>query len=111
MISLILRNGFTRNPHSFTVQFRNQLLTMIVSHRDTLATEGIGRNNISPCLQVPPVNILNDIRPCQRQNVIITLHLSGNIQKPVAPEILLRKMIALDHGTHGTVQQHQLTTS
>ena len=106
---LILCNGFARNPYCLAVQFPYQMFTMIVGHGYTLAAEGIGRDNISPCLQVSAMDILNDIGPCQDQYVIITLHLSGNIQEPAAPEILLRQVVTLNHGAHGTIQQNQFT--
>ena len=52
------------------------------------------------------MDVSNDIRTSQTQDVVVTLHQSRYILELLTPEIFFCKLILLDHRAHRTIQ-HQ----
>jgi len=50
------------------------------------------------------VNLANDRRLGQYQQIVVTLEIAGPVAEPFAPVIGFLQAIALDHGAHRAVQ-------
>lgn len=95
---------FTCNTDSLMVEFTYKMLAMVIRHGYALTAEGIGRDDVSPCLQIATVNVLYDVRTGKAEDVIVAHHLPWNITEPIPTEISFSEIVALYHGAHGTVQ-------
>ena len=65
--------------------------------------EGIGLYDMGAGPQVGPVNVGNDIGTGQVEQVVVALQLRLVIEKVFTAIILLAQLVALDHGSHGAV--------
>ena len=83
---------------------------MIVGHGNALGIECIRLNDISPCIQVLPMNVLNDMRSGQTQQIIVALHLPRLANKSCTPEILFRKIVFLNHSSESAIQNQDALT-
>ncbi len=58
----------------------------------------------NPGFQVGLVNVLDDLRLGQRQQVVVALEVARPVAEPFAAVAGLVELVALDHGAHGAVQ-------
>ena len=77
---------------------------MIVSLRDALTTECVGGNDVGPSLQILAVDIGNHVGACQREHIVVALHLPRKMRKTVSTEVLLRKTVCLYLRTHRSIE-------
>ena len=61
-------------------------------------------DDVGAGLEVGVVDLAENIRPGQGQQVVVALEGGGVVGKPVAPEIGLFKPVALDETAHGPVE-------
>ena len=92
-------------PYGGTVNVGHQMLTAIISHGYALRGEGVGCDDVGPCLQVATVDVAYYIGTSKTEQVVVALlqQALGQIEA-IATEILLRKAIGLYHGAHSTVK-------
>ena len=76
---------------------------MIVRHRNPRTVKGIGFNNVGASFQVSFMNTLNDLWLCQNEQVVIAFQIISPISKTLATVIGFFQFMALDHGTHRTI--------
>ena len=96
--------NLARDARRLAVHFLRQRLQPVVSLRDGRGTEGVSLDNVRPGLQVLAVNIGDQLRLRQRENVIVTLEVPLGISQSRATELLLAQLVALNHGAHRTIQ-------
>ena len=84
---------------------------MIVGHRDALGIERVGFDDIGTRLQVFAMNVLNDMRSRETQEVVVTLHLSGLLHESSSTELFFREVVFLYHGSQCTVQYQDALTN
>ena len=82
------------------------VLQMIVGLGYGLRGKCVGGNEVGSRLQVFAMNIFDNVGTGDVQHVVVAGKLPFYILEHVAPEIIFRQAIALYHGTHGTVEQH-----
>ena len=63
-------------------------------------------NDIRASSKVLPVDLLDNFRPGERKNVVIVLQEGGMARELITPIILFLEFVLLDHGSHGSVQDH-----
>ena len=54
------------------------------------------------------MDVKDDIRAGDAENIVIALELSAQAYKPLAAEIVLREAVTLYHGSHGAVEHEYL---
>ncbi len=77
---------------------------MVIRHRDGCRVEGIGLDNVRAGGEIGVVDLANNLRLAEDQQVVIAFQVARPIGKAFAAEILLTQTIALDHGAHAPVQ-------
>lgn len=50
------------------------------------------------------MNLLNDLRLREYEQIVVSLKLLGMVLEPLAPELRLVELVLLDHGSHGAVE-------
>jgi hypothetical protein len=78
----------------------------VVGHGHPGGGEGVGLQDVGARLQVGPVDGPDDVRAGDPQEVVVPLQRLRVVRPPLAPEVRLIQLVALDHGPHGPVQ-HQ----
>ena len=77
---------------------------MIVRLGDSLRTEGVGGNDIGACYEIGTMYIGNDIRTGNREYIIITLQLPGDIHKAIPAEIYFPEAVGLNLRSHRSIE-------
>ena len=101
------RVGFghcTGQPRRRPVQFRDQGFHAVVVHGNRSGIEGIGLDEVRAGLQIGGVNLADDRRLGQRQQIVVALEIAGPVAEPFAPVVGFLQAVALDHGAHRAVQ-------
>ena len=88
------------------VEFVRQVLEAVVGLADRGGVEGIGLYDIRPGGKVLPVNGADHIRSGEHQDIVIPLERQRMSGESVPAEILFGQFPALDHGSHGSVKDH-----
>ncbi len=78
----------------------------VVGHGHPGGGEGVGLQDVGAGLQVRPVDGPDDVRAGDPQEVVVPLQRLRVVGPPLAAEVRLIQLVALDHGPHGPVQ-HQ----
>ena len=99
-----LQSHLAGNTDCRTVDFLQVCLTMVIGHADPLGAERVGGDDVGSCLKIASMNVLNDVRACQYQDIVVALHLTWEITEKVTTKIFFRQMIGLYHGTHGSIK-------
>ena len=99
----------TGNARSLVSHLTGKRLHVVVGLADALTAERVRGNHVGTGHQVFPVDILDDIRACQVQDIVVSLHLErrkrrNRLAQVVSPEIIFLKTVRLNHGTHGTIE-------
>ena len=76
---------------------------MIIGHGDTGGVEAVGFQNIGTGRQIGLVDLADHLGLGQHQQVIVALEIATPVGKTRAAVIRLLELVALDHGTHATV--------
>ena len=71
---------------------------------DGCSTKGIGFNQITTGSQIAFMDIANDIGPRQAEQLVVALHIFGEIRKTLATVLRLIELEALDHRSHCAIQ-------
>ena len=93
-----------RDSCSRNVDLIRQVFHPVVCHRGAGGVEAVGLDDIRPGFQIGAVDVLDDLRLCQRQQVIVALEIGRPVDKPLATIIGLTQFMALDHRAHGAVK-------
>ncbi len=96
--------GVARQPGRGIVQLEHHVLLLVVGQRDGRRVEGVGLDNVRAGLQVGLVDVADDLRLGQRQQVVVALQVARPVLEAFPPVAVLVQLVALDHGAHGTVQ-------
>ena len=80
------------------------LLQSVVGEGDGGGGEGVGLDDVGARPEEPEVDLLDDLRPGQREDVVAPLEVAGMVPEPPAAEPRLVQAPGLDHGPHGAVQ-------
>ena len=99
----------TGNARSLVSHLTGKRLHMVVGLADALTAERVRGNHVGTGHQVFPVDILDDVRTSQVQDIVVSLHLErrkrrNRLAQVVSPEIIFLKTVCLNHGTHGTIE-------
>ena len=92
------------------VELPRQALEAVVRLGDRGAGEGVGLDNIRSRLEERPVNVADEPRPGQAEEVIVALELAGVVLEAFRSEVSLGELMGLDHRPHGAIQ-HEDTLS
>src|SRR5690606_33382372 len=98
--------GLARQPRALAVELPGQLLHAVVGERDRGGVEGIGLDQVGAGVEVGGVDRRDDLRPGQRQQVVVAALVVAGIGEALAAVVGLLQPVALDHGAHGAVE-HQ----
>ena len=50
------------------------------------------------------MDVSNELRPAQAEEVIVALELPGVVPEAFCPEVFLGELMRLDHGAHGAIK-------
>ena len=91
---------------AFAIQLVRQLLHPVVGHGDGGGVEGVGLDDVRAGLEVRAVDVRDDLRPGEREEVVVPLEVPRPVGEPLAAVVPLVEPVGLDHRPHGAVQ-HQ----
>ena len=77
---------------------------MVVGLRHARGAEGVGLDDVGAGGEVLLVDLADDLRARQRQQLVVAFHVLRDIRESCAAILRLAQFVALDHGAHGTVQ-------
>ena len=101
-------HGPAGHPGCCKVQFANQRFKSVVGLGNGRRTEGVGFNDIRSGLQELHVDLFDDLRPGDDQQVIVALEVGRMVSKPRSAEIGFLQLVFLDHRPHGAVDHQHL---
>jgi hypothetical protein len=76
----------------------------VVGLGDGRAAEGVGFDDVRTGRQEGAVDLLDDVRPREDEQLVVALQVDGVVCEARAPKIRLREPLGLDHGAHGAVE-------
>ena len=97
---------FPREFGAGKIEFVYQILHVVIRHRGGGGIEGVGLDDIRTRFQIGIVDGTDNLRLGERQKIVIAFDVMGKIGKASATIIRFVEPVALDHGSHGAVQQH-----
>ena len=77
---------------------------VVVLLRDGDGTKGVGLDQVGTGGQVAFVDVADDVRTGERQQLVVALHVARKVLEPLAAVLRFGQLEALDHGAHGPVQ-------
>ena len=77
---------------------------VVVGLGDGGGTKGVGLDQVSPGGQIALVDVLNQVRAGERQQLVIAFDVFGEVFEALASVLRLTQLEALDHGAHGPVE-------
>ena len=86
------------------VELVGKLGQLVITLGNRGGTKGVGLNNIRSRGKVLFVNLTNHIRPCKGQKLVVAFDVLAMLGKARTTELLLRELVALDHGSHRTIE-------
>jgi hypothetical protein len=95
---------FPRQLGGCEVDLVHQRLHAVVGHGNAVGVEGVGLQDVGACGQVLAVDLPDDGRPGQHQQVVVALHVAGPVGETGAAIIRFLQLVTLDHGAHGPIQ-------
>ena len=102
----ILIRDFARQARSMQVELADQTLHPIVAQRRGIGIEGVGLDDVGARGQVLGVNLADQRRLRQRQQVVVALQIARPVAEALPAVGGLVGLVALDHRAHGAVE-HQ----
>src|SRR5690606_20515949 len=100
------RAGLARQARALAVELAGQVLHAVVGERDGGGVEGVGFDQVGAGVEVGGVDRRDDVRPGQRQQVVVAALVVAGVGEALAAVVGLPEPVALDHGAHGAVE-HQ----
>ena len=88
------------------VDFVGQRFHAVVGLGNLLCVEGVGLDDVAAGREIFAVNLANDVRLRDRQQIVVALDVAGPVRKARAAIVRLAELVALDHRAHGAVE-HQ----
>ena len=88
----------------FEVHLARQVRHLVVLLRDRGGAEGIGFDQIRARGQVAFVDVLNDIGPSQREQLIVAFDVPLEVLEALAAVLRFVELEALDHRAHRTIE-------
>ena len=86
------------------VQLADEVRHRVVFHRDGRAVEGVGLEDVGTGVEVGAVDVADDGRLRDDEQVVVALQLAGVVLEAVAAVVLLLQLELLDHGAHRAVE-------
>ncbi len=96
--------ALTGQARGLDVEFANNGLQPVIGLRHGRGVEGVGFHDISASVKVGVMDLADDIRPGQRQQVVVARQVARMILETLAPEIHLFQFLCLDHGAHRAIK-------
>ena len=93
-----------RNLRPFQIELPHKLLALVVGHRNALAREGVGGQDVSSCRQVTAGNIVHHVGTSEVEQVVVPLQLAGQVGEGFVAEILFFQPVGLNHSAHCPIQ-------
>ena len=88
------------------VELTRQLLQPVVGLRNPLRREGVGLDDIGARAQILAVDLLEQRRLREREQITVPLEVARPCGEPLAAEVGIAQPVTLDHGPHRSVQNH-----
>ena len=106
--------GGTGQPGRDHVHFVGQFRQVVVGLGHRGGAEGVGLDQVRAGSQVLLVDFLDDVRPGEREQLVVALHIVGMVTETLAAVVVLTQSVLLDHRAHGAVEDqdalgHQFT--
>ena len=76
----------------------------VVGQRDPVGVERVGLDEVAACIEVGPVDVGDDLRLGDRQQVVVALEVLTPVGEPGPAIVGLGELVALDEGAHRAVQ-------
>ena len=86
------------------VDFPAIVLQVEVAHRDTLGIEGVSLDDVCTSCEVFAMDVSNDVRCGEAENVVTTFEILKMIGEARTTEVFFLQMVLLNHGAHSTVK-------
>ncbi len=86
------------------VDLAHEMVGAVVRLRDRGAVEGVGRDEVGAGLEVGAVDLADDPRLGQVEDVVVALQVDRVVAQRLAAEGRLVQAVGLDHRAHGAVQ-------
>ena len=93
-----------RQTRGLDVELVHDVLKVVVRHRDRVGIEGVGLEDVRTRLQVCGMDLTDDLRPREREQVVVALLVVREIGEARPAVFRLGQLVALDHRTHRAVQ-------
>ena len=87
-----------------TFNSAHEVLHVVVGHGHRVRAEGVGLDDVRPSREIGLVDLTDDGRLGQDQQVVVPLEILGEVGEALAAIVGLRELVALDHGAHAAVQ-------
>ena len=95
--------GPARDLRGRDVQLVDHGFKLVVGLGDARGAEAVGLDDVRAGLQVGAVDLLHHGRPGEHEDVVVAAQLVAVLGETLAAEVRLAELVALDHGTHGAV--------
>ena len=96
--------GAAGDLRGFEVDVVDGALEAVVAHRDRLGVEGVGLDDVGARLEVLAVDLFDDARPREAEEVVGALEVARVRREALAAVRRLVQLVALDHGAHLPVE-------
>ncbi len=80
------------------------MLQVVIRLRRRIGVEGVGLDDVRPRLQVRGMNIADNPRLGEREQIVVAFEVVRKIGKAAPPIIAFSELVALDHRAHGAIQ-------
>ena len=94
-------------PRSGDIHLVRVVLHAVVGERDALGVEGVGLDDVGAGLEVGVVDLADEVRLGQHEQVVVALDVAGPVGEALAAELLLLELVALHHRAHRAVDDEQ----
>ncbi len=96
--------ALAREPGRGLVELADECLHAVVRHRHAVGVERVRLEDVGAGLEVRLVDVADHIRPRDDEQVVVPLEVARPGGEALAPVVGLRQPVALDHGSHGAVE-------
>ena len=88
------------------VELVGDRLEAVIRLCDGVAVEGIGLDDVGARFEILAMDLGDHVGARQHQDVVVSFEVAAMAAEARTAELLLRELVTLDHGSHGTVE-HQ----
>ena len=99
-----LVGGFARQAGSGEVELRHQMFHVVVRHGNRGGIEGVGLEDVGAGSQILVVNVPDDVRLRQGEQVVVALEVVRKVGETFAAIVGFAELVGLDHRPHRAVQ-------